>query len=366
MIDTAEKERYKRLLESFVSQNLKRSSNGLYCCPFCGSGTGNNKTGGLSINKADPVYWKCFSCDSRGDIYTLIGKLENIPNFPNQYERAKKIFGGSQITEQPIRDKQVKEKSPAATAEDFRSYYKDCHERVEETDYFLERGLRKSTIDYFNLGFDPNFNRGTGRPWRAVIIPTSNHSFVARNTDIKADSANRYRKVGKNDIYPTEVLTWNEPLFVVEGQLDALSILDVGSSAVSIGSIAGVNQFLQTLQSMEKKPPHILIALDHEQDADKEAKVKAAAKELSEGLRRMNLSFTCLEKPYGRYKDANEALMTDENYFIGKTYILANKPELAAKYEEGNGYEQQRIVNQVFHDRTIEKCRQEAADRAAQ
>lgn len=91
-MDRAEaREQLKKQLQNYVEQITSRSGGGLYVCPLCGSGTGTHKTGAFSI-QPDGTRWKCFSCEESGDIFDLIGKVEQLPEYNDQLNRAAAIF----------------------------------------------------------------------------------------------------------------------------------------------------------------------------------------------------------------------------------------------------------------------------------
>ena len=50
---------------------LTKSKHGNYCCPFCGSGTGPNKSGALEYYPKTNT-WYCFSCHEGGDVIDLL------------------------------------------------------------------------------------------------------------------------------------------------------------------------------------------------------------------------------------------------------------------------------------------------------
>ena len=71
------------------------------------------------------------------------------------------------------------------------------------------------------LGYDMRYKAG-GDTWRALIIPTSRTSYVARNTDRNADKSARYRKTGKISLFNLKALqnAGKRPVFITEGELD--------------------------------------------------------------------------------------------------------------------------------------------------
>ena len=67
-------------LKEYIETITSKGRNGKYICPFCGSGTGKNKTAALSITK-DGLKWRCFACgapsDHGGDIFDFYEMVNN-------------------------------------------------------------------------------------------------------------------------------------------------------------------------------------------------------------------------------------------------------------------------------------------------
>ena len=85
------RETLKKYLTEYV-QSVTRKSKGanMYVCPLCNSGAGKNGTGAFSIK--DGIRWTCFSCGEAGDIFDLIGKVENITDYTQQLKKASELF----------------------------------------------------------------------------------------------------------------------------------------------------------------------------------------------------------------------------------------------------------------------------------
>jgi replicative DNA helicase len=91
--------------------------------------------------------------------------------------------------------------------------------------------------------------------------------------------------------------------------MDALSVITAGNDAVALGSATRVEAFLHELEQKLPTQP-LIIALDND-----EAGEKAACK-LATGLEKLNISFVKEDNLYGKYKDANEALVKDRDFFF--------------------------------------------------
>ncbi|WP_225261156.1 toprim domain-containing protein, partial [Streptococcus pneumoniae] len=99
-------------------------------------------------------------------------------------------------------------------------------------------------LERFKIGFiaewrHPNAN-GNAPTSPRLIIPVTQTSYLARDTrDNIPDYQNQYskQKVGGSNIFNSVAFTNNadQPIFIVEGEIDALSIMEVGGVAVGLG-----------------------------------------------------------------------------------------------------------------------------------
>lgn len=248
----------------------------------------------------------CFACGADYDTFDVIGAEYDLTDHKAIFEKAYALFS---VNPDGLR----KDSAGAnrAEAKEHTQYYQTCRDRIHETDYPRLRGLSEEVVGRFMLGYDPNYAYGTGgAPWRALIIPSDKESYIARNTDPDADKRSRYRKQGRSRIYNTGALrAADKPIFVVEGELDALSVITVGGEAVALGSTANAKSFLKLVESQRPAQP-LIVALDNDRDG------QATADELAAGLLSLKIPFYRLN-PYGDKKDANEALLADREAFAG-------------------------------------------------
>jgi replicative DNA helicase len=195
--------------------------------------------------------------------------------------------------------------------EDLTTYFAKCHKAINDTDYPKRRGLSNAVLDRFNVGFDPLLSvnvDGVQTTWKALIIPTGKGSYTARNTDIDAAKENRFRKYGASQIFNFDTLYESvKPVFVVESEIDALSIMEVGGEAVGLGSTANVHSFLRLVGDRKPSCP-LIISLDNDERG------KAATDKLTEKLRELQIEFDVLNvsEPF---KDSNDALINDRYAF---------------------------------------------------
>ena len=315
------REQLKGQLRPYVESITQRSKGAnMYVCPLCGSGTGNHSTGAFSIK--DGTSWKCFSCNEGGDIFDLIGKYEGIPDHSEQLKRAGELFGITidsyrATAQEDFREYQNQPKTEQYTHKsihtaDYTQFFLKANKDIEKTTY--HRGISLETLNRFKIGYVENWRHPKAPNAPAsprLIIPTSKESYLARDTreDIPEEQKPYSKsKVGSIHIFNAKALqTATKPIFIVEGELDALSIIEVGGEAVALGTTTKVKSLLEILKTTKPEQP-LIISLDNDEAGEK------AYKELSEGLQGLSIPYYRLN-PAGEHKDANEALQSDREAF---------------------------------------------------
>ncbi len=303
-----------------------------YVCPVCGNGTGEDGDG-IARDPGSPPgehYYKCFKCGLYGDVLELFGKAYGLENFQEIADRAAAFYGipNPGYQRQPSLEveynnthsnihtyaytAQHAEQEPEA---DYQSFYREAHKELSKTDYLQRRGISQEVAERFMLGYvkdwkHPKAPNAPASP--RLIIPTSPSSYLARDTrrDIP-DNQKKYKmsKVGSVKTFNAQALhDAKKPIFIVEGEIDALSVIEAGGEAVALGSVAYIGRFLDLLEKNKPTQP-LIIALDNDKAGEK------GAQELTGGLQRLHIPYY-RGNPYGSSKDANEALTTNREAFI--------------------------------------------------
>lgn len=299
----------KEYLTAYVERITTHSKGNMYVCPLCHSGEGEHRTGAFGIYDGGKR-WKCFACHEEGDIFDLIGKMEHVGNFKDQANIIKAMFENNV----PYQVGTPRPKSRDEKQQDYKDFFLSAHNHIAETDYPQRRGLSKETVERFKLGFvaewrHPKCPNAPASP--RLIIPTSSHSYLARDTreNIPPEQiAYSKSKVGSIQIFNQKALTEaTKPIFVVEGEIDALSIIEVGGEAVALGSTTKSRDFLKLIKKQKPTQP-IIIALDNDGAGER------ASEELISGLKELGVT-AYKYNPFGSYKDANESLQKDREKF---------------------------------------------------
>ena len=273
---------------------------------------------------------KCFACNVNYDIYELVKLEYKLNDFSESFLKVKELYGDSSISNKQSIEKSV-DSSYESSNKNHTSYYEKMNKFLGNTDYYKERGLSVDTLNKFNIGFDAQYHtydKGKNY-WRALIIPTSNTSFVARNTDPNASSENRYRKVGNNSFLNIDILEHtDEPIFIVEGEIDALSIIECGAQAISLGSTSNINSFINLIKNKNVCNKFIL-ALDND-NAGKKASI-----ELKNELEKLSIETINFDFP-DDYKDINQMLVENRELLKSKIEDLIEEYSNDESDEEGN------------------------------
>lgn len=299
----------------FMCLQLDKSKKG-YICPICKSGSGSNGTG---ITTKDKIHFTCWrGCFTNADIIDIVGLKYGLTSYNDKLFKAAEIF---KIT--------IEKNNIGYNKKNSSEVLKECSKTIEEetdyTDFFLQansnikktayhRGLSLATLNRFNVGYVENWQhpKVPGAPVSPrLIIPTSQYSYLARDTrsDLTKEQKKYSKsKVGKVRIFNFQVLkTAQTPIFVVEGELDALSIIDVGGEAIALGSVSNKKIFIDMLKDQKPTQP-LIVAMDNDNSG---AEITT---ELTKALKQLKIPFFELNVFYP-HKDANEALNGNREAF---------------------------------------------------
>ena len=353
-----EKELERELLKK-APDFLGRAKDGGFICPYCGNGSGQDGTG-IKVNdkaedKEDHPRYKCFACNHvYGDIIDLYMLHTGINDMRKaKYELFEKYglfsFQGTEnnngmnparapVTSRPVTNqtpvpayesvsavkKEKINESTSAGAPDQSEYYAQCHKRVTETNYFLDRGLTPEIIEKFNLGYDPQYKaRPTSIPVKAAVIPVSPSLYKARYLEPRNDQ--KYNCNGQG-LYNIKALDQSfKPVFIVEGEIDCLSFLSCGAEALALGSTANKRKFIdliaERVSSKDSKLPAIFLALDNDKAGEEtETELESELREIQLANPMRPFFFSRLRKElkreiYADCKDANELLIKNPYQF---------------------------------------------------
>lgn len=213
---------------------------------------------------------------------------------------------------------------------DFTAYYRECADRITDpaaAAYITGRGISIETAKKYWIGYDPQADpanapgaMGDARrlfPTPRIIIPVTAGHYIGR----RIDGGNKLKKLNnkgakegrigifnaKEGLAPAADQDQARPVFIVEGAIDALSIIEAGAQAVALNSTNNADLLLKTIDQTGARGPFILAL-----DTDK------AGREATEKLKG---GFEARELPHiiadinGGQNDPNDALIADRARF---------------------------------------------------
>lgn len=299
---------------------LERARKHGWLCPECGNGGGKDGDG-IVLNKITGGY-KCFRCGLNGDILDLIGLRFGLSGFNECFAKACEIYGvnAEKYDRRPAQEHRAQALKNAGSvtarkAEDMSGYFSKCNAALGGTDYLSGRGIPPEVCRRFNIGYDPEFTDGgrLKRPFPAVIFPTSAQTFEARNIQISPGAKGfRYYKHGQAVLFNGGALEREKekPLFVVEGIIDALSVIAAGGEAIGLSSADNYRLLLSELDRVTPAKPLILCF-------DRDEAGESFEEKLAEGLDKRKIPYIQASGDLmGAYHDPNDRLVSDRDGLI--------------------------------------------------
>lgn len=292
----------------------------------------------------DTKKFKCFVCGFNWDSLDIIKDYYNLDNFKEILSKAREIYNidpGERTTKQQrtgTREEQSKAMKIEKTElknDNIADYILKVSRQIETPEaiaYLNQRLISLTAAKKYKIGYD-KFCKLFGKPQPALIIPTTNHSYVARRTDIKADSeeerANKVRHKGKDHIFNLREFKEADtetPVFITEGEIDSLTYIQHNTIAISPGG-AGKWKLITAETKDLKEKRKFIIAFDNDTTGETTA-ANLEAELKSQGHTVTRASF--------KGHDPNAALIKDSLAFFNsiKNDIETINELLTAEEEE--------------------------------
>lgn len=317
---------YLKTLEPDLFLDKDRNGKG-YVCPSCDSGSGKNGTG-LSRDPNNNTSWKCWNCGFYGDITDLVKERYKLDSLSEAFKKACEIYGLDPSETYEVNKRTQKEtNNPPVERKNYSEYY-EAAIRNNDYSYLKGRGISEGVQRLFRIGYDPEWT--DNGLWKnatpRIIIPLNEYSYLARYI---GDNPNIFpnpkmmNKGGNKILFNTSVLHEEEPVFVVEGEIDCMSLYEIGLKALALGTTSNWKKLIEFINSHKIKAPLILM-LDSDNSGNENQK------KLVDQLGKMNIPFTEATLPNGY--DPNDFLIKDREGF--RSYCLSLKEEAEEKKRE--------------------------------
>lgn len=302
--------------------------------------------------KESEHYLYCFGCERWADIFTACEELENLPKGQG-INRIKELYGVSQhtlISHNTYKNGQLgagKETGAGITKsrKDYTTFVESSYLNLSKCSYHAERGISEEIAKRFKLGYAFHF-KGMDT---ALVIPMQRedgtYSYQLRNTS-KDESAQRHYKpsteeAGEAELFNANAIKQLKPVAIVEGAIDALSIMTAGMEAIALNGAQNKAKLYKLINTHKNHLPPIILALDNDEAgrrAQREIQAELSKIRTQEGHKlavyELNLSHT--------FKDANEALQANPEQFKRQFKDLDSEEKIRATQ-----YRQQTSIQQI-------------------
>jgi replicative DNA helicase len=292
------------LPEAVIARRLGLSSardGKSFICPECGNGSGKTGDGIKQAKLKGKLVWHCYRCDGHWSNADLVGVVEGIrdqaelakkleevfPEYKNEpflfsrddshfsaaerqaSKSASRVFGyrsegeSRASSDSRLADRACEPVPPSseqkklASEQEPKNYaklYEYCRRNVAK--FLAERGgsyrgLTSETFEKYGIVVHPEFGLEGQEKLPTLIIPYDEEHFVAR----AIDSSRRPTQHGQNaGLYEPLPIDGEFPTFIVEGELDALSVVQA-VSGLGIRCIAtgGASKYRKVVPELEKR-----------------------------------------------------------------------------------------------------------------
>ncbi|MER3581371.1 MAG: DNA primase [Patescibacteria group bacterium] len=346
-----------------VSKHVKLKKVGKYYCGLCPF---HKETKPSFYVSPEMQIFKCFGCGEGGNVISFLMKIENL-SFKDVLEKLKEEYG-----------LEIKEKKPKSFIKklieinyaSLKFFRQKLKEFKEAENYLIKRGLKKETIEYFELGYSPggtslrdylyslgydldliqkaglvdskNFDRFQER----IIFPLRNErgdlvGFTGRIFP-ERQKAPKYLNTPETEIfkksqfiyglfYSKDYIEKEKKVIVVEGQMDF--ILSFQNNLKNIIALSGSALTEEQIRKLKKYAEKIVFAFDND-EAGLRASLRTNPLALKAGFQTLKLIYP--EKDLGEFFEKKRSLeeikeenfldwllnYLEENYLENKKYFL--------------------------------------------
>lgn len=361
----------KEILKGYLPEYLKmqgyriKRGNTSPCC----SGGRYTKNSFHYNSKNNTV--KCFACGFSGDIYDFVAMEYGLKTFNEAFEKTAQLLGftltsdrksegGAKLSSQkPIKPPVLEEKTEPETD---RSGYLRWAERNNNFRYLEERGISRAVQKRFKIGYDPHWrNPKTVARWKEegrdlsklpasprCIIPNGSTGYFARDTrkGLAGYEQNFAKQaIGRRRPFNIKALKRPGVFFVVEGEIDALSIIEAGFEGIGLCGAANVKSLVDELRKAPKGRKIVVML-----DPDKAGRLNG--EKLCNALKTLRIPHVDASRYIDQKDDPNAQLQENREKFI------KNLKALASLFEKRKG-KGEKMDTKTISEKLIETVKKE-------
>ena len=263
-------------------------------CPMCNEGV---KTPHFFTVPDTASYGSFAPCCKGGTIIDYLMEAEGMDK-RDAIQKAKDLAGVADDV--PTQREKPQQATPRPV--DYPQMIQDA--ALTPTSYYTSRGLTQETVNRFQLGYTEQGPYGKRYPY---LMPVTDNHLIFRGVE---GAAPKYQKTTGtaaifNGHYITNPDSAGLQIYITEGMFDALSLEQLGHSAISLNGTAA-SKLIKAIdgnrEAMTAKA--FILALDNDGAG------QTAAKQIGEALQKLGIKHYSLTLP-AQYKDVNEYLIAD-------------------------------------------------------
>lgn len=238
--------------------------------------------------------WVCTVCEENLDIFEYLKRSKNM-SFPEAVEEVKKLTGNYENTfyKTVINKSYNKPKIKTISKQD------------KLYDFFSKRCISRSTVDHFKVTVAEKISQN-GNRYELICFQyfekeNGELEFVTYRSfdnNIKGGREENTRAI----LYGLWYLSENQPLVIVEGQIDAMSVYEAGiTNVVSVPSGAKELSWMDNNAEILSRFPFILVFSDNDE--------KEIGMQMAQSIQKRFSNVNIIK--HDIYKDANDLLMNE-------------------------------------------------------
>ncbi len=316
-----------------------------YVCPVCGSGTGKKGTG---MSTKDNIHYTCWRCGLKGDTIDLYAYANGITDPKEKFSKCceyygiKNDYGQDNATHTLSKEDTMETDNNVVTLNTDYTDYLKIAEGKNDYKYLKKRGISEYIQDYFHVGYDPEWISPKAKETmlkkgkdpnslpktQRVIIPRNNFCYLARDIrDEIPEKDKKYSKqlTGNSCLFNSSILNNDGIFFVTEGEIDAMSIYEVGGEACALGSTANKDLFISYIEQ-HLKNQKIIVMMDNDDPG------KSTANYISEKLDKLGVQHIIADYIGS---DPNTALVENRQHF---EQVISSLQVEISKFGKNNAY----------------------------
>lgn len=270
------------LPESQIAQRLALTTahdGKSFVCPICGNGASGGSGDGIKQSTLKgKLVWHCYRCGGHWSNVDLIAAVEGISD---QLELARKLeelfpekspttflfsrenfyphFSAAERQASKSASREISESQTVPPLSEPKNYGKTFYLRYKEAArrFLAERGgsyrgLTAATFEKYGVVVHPEFGVDGQEKLPTLIIPYDDYHFVARAIASDRRPTQHGQNAGLYEPMPIEI--GDLPTFIVEGELDALSVVQVvGKLGIGCVATGGASKYRKVVPELEKR-----------------------------------------------------------------------------------------------------------------